>query len=249
MSDYRVVVLGESGVGKSSVVIFFILNKFTEYYDPTIEDTYRKIIMVDDQPCVLNIIDTAGADEYTTMRDQHLIRGQAFILLYDITNYESFEGIQRICEKLYRAKDMDSVVSVRRISNRTQSDRTLTPIRRSSSATSISSTRHTRKQSMPNIPNISDSDWNGVISARTQPIPLVLVGNKSDLREHRKVSYKDGHDLAKKYGCPFYEVSARSSDNIYPMFHQLVREIRQYIPQVPNDKSEDKNFSKKCLIL
>ena len=42
-------------------------SRFTEEYDPTIEDSYRKQVTVDDIPCILNILDTAGQEEYFSL--------------------------------------------------------------------------------------------------------------------------------------------------------------------------------------
>lgn len=46
------------------------LNHFIENYDPTIEDSYRKNAVIDDEPCLIEILDTAGQEEYTALRDQ-----------------------------------------------------------------------------------------------------------------------------------------------------------------------------------
>lgn len=46
------------------------LNHFIENYDPTIEDSYRKHAVIDDEPCLIEILDTAGQEEYTALRDQ-----------------------------------------------------------------------------------------------------------------------------------------------------------------------------------
>lgn len=45
-------------------------DEITQTYDPTIEDCYRKQWVVDDQPCLLEVLDTAGQEEYTALRDQ-----------------------------------------------------------------------------------------------------------------------------------------------------------------------------------
>ncbi|KAK4872048.1 hypothetical protein RN001_016172 [Aquatica leii] len=59
MREFKVVVLGSGGVGKSALTVQFVSGCFMEKYDPTIEDFYRKEIEVDNSPCVLEILDTA----------------------------------------------------------------------------------------------------------------------------------------------------------------------------------------------
>ncbi|XP_072407649.1 ras-related protein Rap-1b isoform X2 [Chiloscyllium punctatum] len=60
MREYKLVVLGSGGVGKSALTVQFVQGIFVEKYDPTIEDSYRKQVEVDGQQCMLEILDTAG---------------------------------------------------------------------------------------------------------------------------------------------------------------------------------------------
>lgn len=62
-------VVGSGGVGKSCLSIRFLKDEFSNEYDPTIEENYRKNITVDDVPVTINIVDTAGQQEYTALRD------------------------------------------------------------------------------------------------------------------------------------------------------------------------------------
>lgn len=45
-------------------------------------------------------------------------------------------------------------------------------------------------------------------------VKVVLVGNKTDLESERKVSYEDGKRLAENFGISFFEVSAKSGENV-----------------------------------
>lgn len=74
MLTVKLVVLGDGGVGKTALTIQLCLNHFIEAYDPTIEDSYRKHAVIDDQPVLIEILDTAGQEEYTALRDQ--VRGR-----------------------------------------------------------------------------------------------------------------------------------------------------------------------------
>ena len=88
-------------------MIQFTTSQFVEEYDPTIEDYYRKQVNVDDQPCILEIIDTAGKEEYTSLNDQYIRDGQAFVLLYSITDRSSFEHIQNFYQLVLKVKDVE----------------------------------------------------------------------------------------------------------------------------------------------
>lgn len=56
MPEVRIVLFGSGSVGKSAITLQFISNKFLEFYDPTIEDSYRKQINLDGTPFVLEIL-------------------------------------------------------------------------------------------------------------------------------------------------------------------------------------------------
>ncbi|KAJ3162840.1 Ras GTPase ras2 [Geranomyces michiganensis] len=115
MSLYRLVVLGDGGVGKTGAYtarapelalpdLLFALT-----YDPTIEDSYRKQVVIDDQPCILEVLDTAGQEEYTALRDQWIRDGEGFILVYSITSRSTFERVERFKQQIHRVKDTDTV--------------------------------------------------------------------------------------------------------------------------------------------
>ena len=58
-------------------------------------------------------------------------------------------------------------------------------------------------------------------------VPMVVVGNKSDLESERQVSNQEGADLARSFGAPFFETSAKTRVNVEESFYQIVREIRK----------------------
>ncbi|CAB1351040.1 unnamed protein product [Coregonus sp. 'balchen'] len=60
--EYKLVMLGEGGVGKSAIIMQFISHRFPEDHDPTIEDAYKTQIRIDDEPANLDILDTAGQE-------------------------------------------------------------------------------------------------------------------------------------------------------------------------------------------
>jgi len=67
-----VVVLGAGGVGKSALTIRFIRDVFVENYDPTIEEQYRRTITVDGQLDMLEVLDTAGAEQFTSLNEVYI---------------------------------------------------------------------------------------------------------------------------------------------------------------------------------
>lgn len=103
-NDYRVVVFGAGGVGKSSLVLRFVKGTFRESYIPTIEDTYRQVISCNKNVCTLQITDTTGSHQFPAMQRLNISRGHAFILVYSITSAQSLEELRPIFEVIREVK-------------------------------------------------------------------------------------------------------------------------------------------------
>ncbi|KAI6180822.1 (pine wood nematode) hypothetical protein [Aphelenchoides besseyi] len=182
MTEYKLVVVGDGGVGKSALTIQLIQNQFVQEYDPTIEDSYRKQVLIDDETCLLDILDTAGQEEYSAMRDQYMRTGEGFLLVFALNELKSFENIQHYREQIRRVKDSEEV-------------------------------------------------------------PMVLVGNKCDLTQ-RAMDQRQIDELARSFGIPYEETSAKTRVGVDNAFHALVREIRKH-----KDKQKEKPRKKrKCTI-
>ncbi|KAB5553759.1 hypothetical protein PHYPO_G00042350 [Pangasianodon hypophthalmus] len=187
MTEYKLVVVGAGGVGKSALTIQLIQNHFVDEYDPTIEDSYRKQVVIDGETCLLDILDTAGQEEYSAMRDQYMRTGEGFLCVFAINNIKSFEDVHLYREQINRVKDSDNV-------------------------------------------------------------PMVLVGNKSDLSS-RSVETRQAQELARGYGIPFVETSAKTRQGVEEAFYSLVREIRRYKETNRSNKKSKKHPQRRCTLL
>jgi Ras-related protein Rap-1B len=147
--ELNVVVLGAGGVGKSCLTAQFVHNEWIESYDPTIEDTYRAHIQVDGRHVVLEILDTAGTEQFVAMRDLYMKTGQGFVLVFSITSASSLGEIASLRDEIIRIKD----------------------------------------------------DTN---------VPMVMVGNKCDLEEHRAIPRARAFSISQQWSIPYYEASART---------------------------------------
>jgi len=109
LREYKLVVLGSGGVGKSALTVQFVQGIFVEKYDPTIEDSYRKQVEIDGTQCMLEILDTAGTEQFTAMRDLYMKNGQGFVLVYSIIAQSTFNDLPDLREQILRVKDKDEV--------------------------------------------------------------------------------------------------------------------------------------------
>lgn len=74
-------------------------------FDPT--DSYRKQCVIDEEVALLDVLDTAGQEEYAAMREQYMRTGEGFLLVYSITSRQSFEEIMTFQQQILRVKDKD----------------------------------------------------------------------------------------------------------------------------------------------
>lgn len=109
---YKVAIMGSGGVGKSSLTIRFVASKFITEYDPTIEDVYSKAIDLDGTPCMLDILDTAGQEEFIELIDSWIHEGQGYLLVFNIASKITFHDLNKFADRICRAKDIENMKSV-----------------------------------------------------------------------------------------------------------------------------------------
>ncbi|KAF5270793.1 hypothetical protein FQR65_LT05412 [Abscondita terminalis] len=111
---YKIVVLGDGGVGKSAVTLQFVSHSFLDYHDPTIEDSYQQQAVIDGEPALLDILDTAGqVVEFTAMRDQYMRCGEGFLICYSVTDRHSFQEAleyRKLIQKVRASEDTPLVL-------------------------------------------------------------------------------------------------------------------------------------------
>ncbi|CAF0933496.1 unnamed protein product [Adineta ricciae] len=107
LSEYKLCVFGSGGVGKSCLTMQFVQRIFMPRYDPTIEDVYKKTVEIDGQQYSLEILDTAGTEEFSAMRDLYVKNSHGFILVYSITSQATFNDLTDFYERIIRIKDTE----------------------------------------------------------------------------------------------------------------------------------------------
>lgn len=189
---YKVIMVGSGGVGKSALTLQYMYDEFVEDYEPTKADSYRKKVQLDGEEVQIDILDTAGQEDYAAIRDNYFRSGEGFLLVFSITEHESFDVLDEFREQILRVKNAEDV-------------------------------------------------------------PLILIGNKSDLQTSRQVRREEATDKATKWNKPYIETSAKTRDNVDKAFFDLMREIKARKladNSKPTGKTKDKNKKKrKCIIL
>ncbi|KYN20039.1 PREDICTED: GTP-binding protein Rit2 [Trachymyrmex cornetzi] len=106
---YKIVVLGDGGVGKSAVTLQFVSHRFLDYHDPTIEDSYQTQVVIDGEAALLDILDTAGQVEFTAMREQYMRCGEGFMICYSVTDRHSFQETMEYRKLISRVRANENI--------------------------------------------------------------------------------------------------------------------------------------------
>ncbi|ELP89545.1 hypothetical protein EIN_220070 [Entamoeba invadens IP1] len=164
-SRFKVTVVGQSNVGKTSLIIMLVSNHFVVIYDPGIEDIYFERFKIDSEMYEMDIIDTYGTnDDELNYFKYHIMESDGFVVQYSITSKESFNDVPNSINTIMMYKQIDDI----------------------------------------------------------SKIPVVIVGNKTDLEKDRAVSTDDGQNLAEKYNSPFIEISVKMKIGVRDVFEKLL---------------------------
>ncbi|KAF9111588.1 Ras GTPase ras2 [Mortierella sp. AM989] len=87
----------------------FTLKHANTTYDPTIDVAYGIRVVIDDQPCFIEIINIVIAQEYKALRRQWIRDGEGFLLVYSIAARQSFEAIQRYHDEILSIKRTEDI--------------------------------------------------------------------------------------------------------------------------------------------
>lgn len=94
----HVAVLGAGNVGKSALTLRFVRDFFVKVWDPTIEDAYKKTLEVDGQSVQLDILDTAGQEDFESLRPQWMMDKDAYVFAFALNKAESLHHLQQFFE-------------------------------------------------------------------------------------------------------------------------------------------------------
>lgn len=108
-SLHKVIMVGSGGVGKSALTLQFMYDEFVEDYEPTKADSYRKKVVLDGEEVQIDILDTAGQEDYAAIRDNYFRSGEGFLCVFSITEDDSFQATQEFREQILRVKSDETI--------------------------------------------------------------------------------------------------------------------------------------------
>ena len=171
---YKILLLGDSTVGKTCFLLRYVDDSFLDLHMATIGLDYRlKTLILEEQKIVkIQLCDTAGQDKFRAITRNYYKGASGIILIFDVTNIKSYENIKK---------------------------------------------------------------WiNEIKEEISEKVSIVLIGNKIDNVQERKISKDQGEKLANEIGVKFFETSAKTGEGINESVFFLVKKIFENDPEVKN---------------
>jgi len=110
---FKLVLLGDTAVGKSCLVVRFVRDEFFEFQEPTIGAAFlTQTVALDESTVKFEIWDTAGQERYRSLAPMYYRGAAAAIVVYDITNPDSFTGAKSWVKELQRRGDPNVVIAL-----------------------------------------------------------------------------------------------------------------------------------------
>jgi Ras-related protein Ral-A len=101
--------VGSGGVGKSALTLQFMYEDFVEEYEPTKADSYCKQVVLDGNEAQIDILDTAGQEDYAAISDNYIRNGEGFMCVFSVTEDDSFQACQDFRDQIIRTRNDESV--------------------------------------------------------------------------------------------------------------------------------------------
>ncbi|XP_058232495.1 ras-related protein Rab-37-like isoform X3 [Hemibagrus wyckioides] len=196
ISEDQVMLLGDSAVGKTCVLVRFKDGAFLGgNFIATVGIDFRnKVVTVDNMKVKLQIWDTAGQERFRSVTHAYYRDAQVTCLRCSCS----------VCLSLFVISPRSALLLLYDI---------------------------TRKSSFDNI-----RAWLTEIHEYAQKdVVIMLLGNKSDMAAERVIKPEDGQKLAKEYGVPFMETSAKTGVNVELAFLAIARELKHRAAQQPHE--------------
>ena len=179
---FKTLIIGDANVGKSNLLIRYVKNEYVPDMKSTVGVEFgSKILKIFGINIKVQIWDTAGQERYRSVTSSYYKGSKGVLIVYDISNYNSFESVDRWINEFRMKSDENSAI--------------------------------------------------------------VLVGNKNDNEELRKVTIEEGEEKAKKYNLGFFETSAKDGKNVDEAFKCLFEKV------VENYKKNKEKTEKKGELL
>ena len=195
--SYKVLIMGDQGIGKTSLIHRYIENKFSENDDSTIGLDYQiKTVQVSPEDNILlKIWDTAGSEKFHSIAQSFFTNCDGIILCFDITDYKTFENLIGWIDYINEYIDIKDNYDNKKANINDNED------------------EEEEKE---------EKDW--IDDNQFKPI-IALAGTKSDLKDNYNVKNEDVCKITKYLKCEYFETSAKNGYGVEDLFFFMAKEL------------------------
>jgi len=104
--------LGTGGVGLTAIIKQFLFKELFLKYDPTVEDMYFGQVIINGERRNLEIMDTAGQEEYSALRDQYIKCYKMFVYVFSVTSVTTFHAIDKMIVQSLNAHEHTNIYGI-----------------------------------------------------------------------------------------------------------------------------------------
>jgi len=166
---YKVIVIGDPAVGKTSLLTKFAKDKFEEKYISTVgTNIVKQSIELEEENATVNLMfwDVAGQPQFYMLHRPYFNGADGVILVFDMTRSSTFSNV--------------------------------------------------------------NNWWNTCIKYGLSGVPRILIGNKVDLKDERKIILPMAEHLSEKFSAPYYETSALTGETVKDIFNKIAGLVFKY---------------------
>ena len=177
---FKIILIGNSSVGKSSIIQRYIQKIFNDEYTCTIGvDFFMKTIDINDKLIKLQLWDTAGTERFKSITTGYYRGANAAFVVFDLTSRVSFNSISEWIQNYYNYSNPNSEKNV------------------------------------------------------------VLIGNKSDLKESREITEEEINKFVVSNNIKYFETSAKNGENIDECFYYIAEKLTNDMKEKGQDNNTD----------
>ena len=217
---FKLLMIGDSGVGKSCLILRFSDDQFTSSFITTIGIDFKiKTVEILGKRIRLQLWDTAGQERFRTITNAYYRGADGILLVYDVTDDHSFMNIRNWMGDIDKYTNNDKLQIWDTAGQ--ERFRTITTAYYRGAMGILLVYDITDEQSFLNIRN-----WvRNIEQHANDTVEKILIGNKCDMNDERVITTNRAEELADEYGIKLFETSAKNDINVNESFVTLAKDI------------------------
>ena len=196
--SYKVLIVGDSGIGKTSLIRRYIYDKFIEQNDSNLGlDFKEKVVQVSPKDKIILILwDTAGSEKFHSIAQNFFTNCDGIILCFDTNNYNSFQNLKGWVDYI------NEYIEIKDDENNNN----------------INYGRENEEEEEEE----EENEW--IDDEQFKPV-LALAGTKSDLKKNQIISLEEINKFSQNIKCEYFETSSKEGNGIEDLFFFVAKEL------------------------